>query len=383
MSATTLKTRAALNLHAVVPAQKVRRPKASVEVSKMLAEIEAAQAAWPQVRAFMCNERGQNAYVETAKRMADAMTRQQQELRAKVFQETRDLPASLLEDIEYIYDSGVSMYGEEARPDKFEAQKIFSAQKAFCTTPRALLHDLRRLADDLGFLMFSTTYLSAQGRPEARTPDGKALALFEQSMAALGMDTYVLAPPAYYGVQEHAKAKDPNLSTYDGIHGTLMAMTRQNVLTFRTVFQALAGLEKQVGDIRTRVQATEQNMLGVQKQMAALNKQVERVQLQLLAARQEYREGIAQARAYAAKIEQRLEKAEAQIQMILCMMDPLAFAVPKGTDIAAAEEVAYIGPCWGPDFPAIMAQAYVNGAFDPLKNGATITKQVKDIWYRN
>lgn len=253
-------------------------------------------------------------------------------------------------------------------------------------SPRVLLSDLRQIADDIGFLIIPLEYLSKQAGHRTLGTVRTQVTNFDEAATKVRLRSYVLTPPLYYGVEEHARAEDPNLQTYDGPHGALMSLTRQSVLTFRVVFQALGNVTEQVKAVRDNLQAAERGMKDMQANMANLRRDVQRIQHDLLATRADFADTIRGLRARIHVAEARAAHAEntaaKAVEMILCMLDPLMFAIPEKTNLVDGDTAAYVGPCWGPDFPLIMAQAYVNGAFDPTQQAANLTKRVNDLWSR-
>jgi hypothetical protein len=360
--------RTGVNLHGVVKTTEVAVPAEPVELGQIHSQIETVIAALPTLKTVPTQDGRQKVGHLVIGAMKDAVNARIAELRTKTFRSSGNLPPSLLK---------AAGYGDELERRSYNN---LDEMGRMSESPRALLSDLRQLAHDLGFLIIPYDYLSWTATAAEWKPVERQISNFKGAAGKLDFATYIMAPPAYYGVMEHAKAKNPNQFCFDGQHDVMMGLTRQNVYTFRTVFEALNGLGDKIDDIRMRVSRAEENILGVQRQVAGLNGQVQRIQADLLRTKMEVGRQLDGLAHRVANAEAAAQHATELAQMVLCMLDPLMFAIPSSTNLLSGETAAYIGPCWGPDFPAIMAQAYRTGTFDPSAQDANLTARMRELW---
>lgn len=355
MTATLEKT-AGVNLYGILNIAKTAPPKKPKELSDLENGIASVLAAQTSLKGIAATD---TILEEMRSKSSTAVAA----LRKRIFEEHGSLPTSL-----------VDIGGYDA---SLKSKAAHDAYMRMSKAARVLLPDVRRLADDLGFLVVPVQYLSPlSGHTERNL--AYSIEAFRKDAKELKMSVHVLTPAAFYGVREHALSEDPNLPCYDGKHVGMMYLARQNAATFRGMFREIGKLTSDLTALDSRVKTVEGTTGRLNQEVESLNSRVSRLE-QYRRDDQRRREEIAQ--------QHRREIAELRGELAIMraanrqqVEDPMVFALREGIDLIAGDGEAYIGPCWGPDFDLTIATGRAGGAFDPVTQASTIKTLVNELW---
>lgn len=250
-------------------------------------------------------------------------------------------------------------------------------------TPRASLAEIREIATRLGFVIIPWAYLSEKSYEQE--PREMRSAISEFSKVDGRMDVYVVCPPMHYSFGKHLEAEDPNKPIFAGKNEQafmalqlslppLRAMQAQvNVLT-KNQESLGRGYEELRAVQRQQAQAVKSMQESIQAQLEQIQRRIESDIRGAATALIEEAKALAGRNRLSAASKARLEEVmnalqadKAEIKDIkdaaaalaavrFDLFEPLMFALPKGTPLQA-NDAAYLGPCWGPDFEEILLVA--------------------------
>jgi len=189
--------------------------------------------------------------------------------------------------------------------------------------PRAQLDVLRAIAESLQFAIFPT------GALRSKEPLGSFVNLDAY------FDTYVLAPLSMLNVQAFVDSQ-AQVTIYCPAFSQAAMVLSMSIPMWRSVAGDVGALRAEVERLQVRMDAIEKRVEEIQRSVQEQQRQIAAIQAQAA------RERVA--------AHSELRGLEAQV----FTEDPLAFAVPKGTDIFAGNPLAILGPCWGGDIPDAM-----------------------------
>ncbi len=201
------------------------------------------------------------------------------------------------------------------------------------------LSRLRNTADMLGMVIMPYAALDARSLKSEGYDIRQKVTQFLADAQEAALDVYVIAPLRLYSVEQHVAMTEGADSLYSKTHDATLTTISLQLPLFRTMLQALSGLE-------TRVTALESAQKQMKVQITALTQRLAELEEKVERARKE---------AYEAKLAAEAASAAAAATRASAIsmwsaVDPLVFAVPKGTKLSD-ETAALVGPAWGPDFP--------------------------------
>jgi hypothetical protein len=238
--------------------------------------------------------------------------------------------------------------------------------------PRIKLGTVRAMADALGMVVFPMDYAAdavwswpdSSGRDQwiltkERHGFVNAFPQKQKNPRQWGYEHYMLAPLEAYDVRKHvAHAKDLEIYAGSPVAQAFLAVTMM-VPVLRTMWG-------EVREQRERLDRAETEIKGVARRLAELQSQVERQRAAELL----------QQRARAKAERQRLEEAVAVKWWL--PRDPMMLAIPHfAGSISEGEGYAYIGPCWGPDFDAVVAVAL---GYPPVAGQRAMLRKHTEAW---
>lgn len=215
-----------------------------------------------------------------------------------------------------------------------------SIPSRLATSPRASLKDLREICDTLGFVIIPFEYLSSKAYDNEGGDVLRAIDTFKSQTEEHGV-SYVLCPPNFYDINRHVRAKNGNLPIYAGRNSAAFFAISMSVPMFRTILSEIEDNRKAIGNVQARVSAAEENIQSLANQLESLRNSVERE-----------RKRVALEKAAAEEVARRKEIEEAR----WLADEPLMFMVP-GKSLLTEDVDVVLGPCWGPDFDAIVLAA--------------------------
>jgi hypothetical protein len=153
---------------------------------------------------------------------------------------------------------------------------------------------------------------------------------------------YLICPITYYSLTHHV-ASTNDYPIYAGVHSQAFMGINISIPMFRQ-------LSRKITEIEARQTASEIRLDMVETELQNLARRIEEIER---AEEQRQRE-LALARLAA-------ERAAAETARIRAVerfipYDPLAIAIPTTTDVSG-DALCVVGPCWGPDFDAVVAEA--------------------------
>lgn len=272
------------------------------------------------------------------------------------------------------------------------ASKASTNLSKLAKNPRTTMQQLMEVTQKLGFVILPFEYLN----PASYAQEPRDMQEIIQNFGALEpdqLDIYVCCPAVHYGFEKHLAAQDPNKQMYisDACANAFMAL-RMTIPTLRTMKAQIAGMEKNqkilaanqremhaalqdlAANQRTMMATLEENTRNVSFQLEQMGQQIaSRLEEKSNDAIQRLKDLKAQvpmseeAKAKADAIMEKLRAGgngklsdiqmaeEALSKLTFELLEPLMFAVKKGAKITDRNTIAYIGPCWGPDFADIIA----------------------------
>lgn len=242
--------------------------------------------------------------------------------------------------------------------------------------PRTTTAKLMKLADTFSMCIIPFRFLDERAYTSEDYSVRNEIKSFDRFASAADLQTYVVCPIKYYSVEKHASAENPDGMVYGGADlGMVLASVSMNIPMFRTILNQIADVKSDMKTLRTQIST---QMQGMQKQVETLQAQVENIQRRLV--EQEARQRVMEAKIEEQKAQN--EALEARLrEMSFSVLDPIMFAVKDF--VAFGDQPAIIGPCWGPDFDAMIAEAHkmkvVRGQRKKLE--AAITKAITGTTY--
>ena len=231
-------------------------------------------------------------------------------------------------------------------------------------TPKAQLSNMKDIGEKLNLSIMPFKYASENSYRYEQ--DVKS---FAHECRLNDYDCYMLGPINYLDVWKCITDKEELSQMWaNEKHQSILDAVSLSIPSFKNVLNRIEALEesvdscksdslnlqKQIDNVCDRVNANERKLLKMEAEQKQLQKEFERV-----------------------------EKEQAkQIELYKTSwisLDPILFAVPKGSDIIFDDDqTVFLGPCWGPEFPDLMAE--LKGLTVNKKLGTVTTKQVAQIW---
>ncbi len=212
-------------------------------------------------------------------------------------------------------------------------------------SPKVTTRAIRELCDALGFVVIPYDYLNRQSYAhEVDFVRGH----IERFGDIVGFQAFVLCPFQYYSIIRHVQADDASKPIYAGRHS-------QAFMAASMMVPAIRAMNLKIDALRLRV-----DEIGMS--LEELRKTVERQQ-----------RDAALAQAADKELRRRLEEVEARL---FSAQDPMMFALPVGMDLFS-DGLAFVGPCWGPDFMEIVLTA-IGMKKEELEHG--MMNQVYKVW---
>jgi len=276
------------------------------------------------------------------------------------------------------------------------------------STPRAPLSSILDVTEKLGFVILPFAYLDEKAY--ASEDRGMRTAITEFGALDDNLDVYVVCPPTYYSLEKHLASDDPNKPIYAGRNAQAFMALRMTIPTLRSMQVQIDVLEKNQKTMRNdydrmrfAVEQTVANMNTLQEQMSTMQRdvstQLQQMNEQIGITREQTTRSAVEAAARVAEIgdQEQAERARsilaalgpesklvdaqealAQLEgMVWSIEEPLLFAIKPGTSLQDRKALAFIGPCWGPDFEDIIAVA-VDLAVDSDRREAA--EKMLDVW---
>ena len=208
--------------------------------------------------------------------------------------------------------------------------------------PTVDLQELRRVVDVLSMTIMPWSYFKPEAYQEESYELQASIKRFVSDSES-SFNVYVAAPVQYYDAARHVEDEE-DLPIFAGhsIAPAFLAMGMALPL-FRTI-------KRELSEIRNRANEHSRRIQDVENQIIQLGNRVDRLQAQ--AERQQAMQ--IQQNLRQAKLERELKAAESRSNFMA--YEPMMIAIPKNRSIME-DGHAIVGPCWGPDFDAIVMVA--------------------------
>lgn len=231
-------------------------------------------------------------------------------------------------------------------------------------SPRTTIADLRNVADALGMAIMPFGVVNEKSIKNESYETRRQIEGFERACKHADLELYVVAPISLYAIHQHVSMNGdaPGQEFYSREFQHVFTTIQLQIPLFRTIMGSINGLETRVA--------------GLENMTTQIKAQVESIQRQLDSLQQEAnRRREAEARQAAAAAAAAIAAAQAQFYAV----DPLAFAVMKGTSLTDESSPAIIGPAWGPDFPPELAVAF--NLVQKRNQRATLANRMKELFW--
>jgi hypothetical protein len=279
--------------------------------------------------------------------------------------------------------------------------------------PTAELSNIQRIVEKLGFVILPFEYLNPASYAQEPREMKEAIQNFG-SLRPDQLDIYVAYPAVHYSYENQLKAEDPNKkiwvstdcrqaflaiqltipmarSQYMSIElikqnqQTLQSNQRQLESNIRSLAETQRMMMATMEDLARNTQSQLQNMSEAISQGLALRTEeaVEQVR-NLMRNAPMGEEARARASALINKLRTSSTMSEIQVAeqalkaLTFELLEPLMFAVKKGTKIHDGKATCFLGPCWGPDFADILAVA--QGLKVDHEQRKTLTEITGKLW---
>lgn len=230
------------------------------------------------------------------------------------------------------------------------------------SSPKAHLHDLRMIADKLGFLIIPIQFMHPQATASETWETKSAVKQFSDFNNTKSFTVYVLCPPSYYYLKAHVQAeKDIQIYVGKPNEQAFMAVG-MTIPMFRSIHKDIQEMKNDARQLSSRQNNLEIEMTNLATRIASLEKAFEHSQRE------------------AALTSVKSVKIRAAIESEPSFMayEPLAFLMPTERTLTSETEV-FLGPCWGPDFPAILLEMI---ALEKIKEQRELLDKYRSIWSR-
>ena len=208
--------------------------------------------------------------------------------------------------------------------------------------PTVELAELRRVVDVLDMVIMPFAYLKFSAYEKEKWELRAAIEAFAAETPA-AFSVYVAAPVQYYDVPRHVAAEE-DLPIFAGRHVAPAFLAMGMALPmFRAITRDLKAIRDRTNSHSERLRQAEEQIIQLDTRINQLQATVERQQAELI-----------QQNLRAAAREEELRAAEARTSFMA--YEPMMLAIPKGRSVLDPGH-ALVGPCWGPDFEAIVMTA--------------------------
>jgi hypothetical protein len=208
--------------------------------------------------------------------------------------------------------------------------------------PTVNMEELRQVVDVLDMVIMPWEYMKPSAYEKESSELRSAIKQFvEDSKGAFNV--CVAAPVQYYDTSRHVAAEEDH-PIFAGRHVAPAFLAMGMALPmFRAISRDLAAVRDRTNAHSQRIQQAEQQIQQLDSRVTQLQAQVERQQAEQI--QQNLRQ---------AKMETELRASAARSSFMA--YDPMMVAIPKGRSVLDNGH-AIVGPCWGPDFDAIVMTA--------------------------
>ena len=192
--------------------------------------------------------------------------------------------------------------------------------------PKGAVGNLREIADKLGFIIAPYMYVRDEVLDLAKMPrksENPATNFYTKMVK--NFDVHVLGPLSIYDINKHVQTEE-QADVYWDLDNPVIASIEMVLPALRALNTKIGDVEVSVGKMATQLDRLEKQVAENQRQAAMANVDSTN-RIASLSAREFTR------------------------------VDPLIFAVKQNTDIRTSNTFAFLGPCWGEDFKAIVFTA--------------------------
>lgn len=241
-------------------------------------------------------------------------------------------------------------------------------------TPKANLYSMKDIGEKLNLTIMPFKYASEDSYKSENRGWNKDnhVVDFAKECERNGYDCYMLGPISYLDVWKCiTDKKDLSQMWTNQKHQSVLDAVSLSIPSFKNVMSRIEALEESV-------ESCKGDSLKLQKQIDNVCDRVnanERKILKLEAGQKKIQEEFA-------RVEKEKTKQIEVYRTPWISLDPILFAVPKGADIIFDDDqLVFLGPCWGPEFPDLMAE--LKDLTINKKLGSETTKKVARIWQNN
>jgi hypothetical protein len=209
-------------------------------------------------------------------------------------------------------------------------------------TPIISVAKLKEIANKLSFVIIPFEYLDSNSYGNESYDMCESIKGFNEELSG-HFDVYTICPPVYYSVKNHVKStEDKAFYVGSNISQAFMAISMV-IPMFRSLFKSIENLEENSKLINQRLSTAEQEIDGIKIRIQQLQDQIEQEARDriLNQKRQEEQESL-----------KRQQELIAMHKESLIVKDPMMLALSKSKNINS--DIAFVGPCWGPDFKDIV-----------------------------
>ncbi len=209
---------------------------------------------------------------------------------------------------------------------------MFPRVAAIRNMPRTTLSSVRKVADALHMVLIPEAYLRSESVGRGEYEVQSAISAFK-AMVEDYMWIYVLCPVDHYSVQRHIESSvELPIISPPSLSQAFMAIT-MSVPMFRAMRKDIETMKTEMRNYRERIESVEREVANLRSRVNEMASRLDE-EIKARAAVEEARARDESARWYPS--------------------DPMMLGIP-GVKAPCFDGSAIVGPCWGPDFPDIVA----------------------------
>ncbi len=300
---------------------------------------------------------------ESVSKMANVVNDNISQERSKFFQENNFLPLDcelqgfIMTKRSYYHDKDISI---------FEDSDFFTKVSQ---TPKSNLSDLKDIGERLNMSIIPSEYVDSVSYSKEDHKTVESIENFYRESERNGFTCYMLGPINFLDVWKCVNDKKELMQMWaNEKHQNVLDAVSLSIPTFKNIISRIELIEENMDSCKNDTLKLQKQIDNVCDRVNAL----ERKTLQLEAEQMKMKADFD-------RVEKQAAKNAQEIKTIWSARDPLLFAVPNGTDILFDDNViAFLGPCYGPDFPDLMAE--LKSLKVNKKVGNTLINSVYKIW---
>lgn len=353
-----------MNLLDIIPVASKSKAKLA---PKVLAEFEQTRDNIKITCSTLNTELGRSVAENSIAQLVQKLNQHSEKVATTFFMEHLALPDNLQFD-EYFVDR----YGGPLITSRSSRSTLMQ----FSQSPRINLVDLVDISAKAGMIIIPFEYLNSASYKNEDYTTTSVIRKFDRAAKEKGLITWVVCPVRHYSILDHLKAKDANQAIIGNAYQANFDILNMMMPALLMLSDRLTVVEGGLTSLYTKVNELDASMRGVVRGLESMEKQLKALQDKV---EQQHQEALKVKipNTQFAEFEKSFSKTSYADSWFM-PYDPLMFATLPDPNFNGDDQ-ALIGPCWGPDFPDIVAATL---EWKQKKNQRiTLEKTVNNLWY--